>query len=153
MTINPSNISSIAVQAIDACESISTTQLCNMELYKTSHLTSNQVCRDELVNQDFIARAVMQGWKTIERRGYVCPLWETLHRIDDLIFCTSSVITRLVMLYTVHRMLLVSRLKFWVQICLITYRICSAVRKRSPSRNCPLGIDLGNLYLGHPSPT
>jgi hypothetical protein len=112
MVTNPSNISSIAVQTIDACESIRTTQLCNMELSKASHLTSNQVCRDELVNQDFIARAVMQGWKTIKRGGYFCPLWETLHRIDDLIFCTSSIITRLVMLYTVHRMLLVSRLKF-----------------------------------------
>jgi hypothetical protein len=113
MVTNPSNTSSIAVQTIDACESIRTTQLCNMELSKVRHLTSNQVCQDELVNQDFIARAVIQGWKTIERRGYFCPLWETLHRIDDLIFCTSSTITRLVMLYTVHRMLLVSRLKFW----------------------------------------
>jgi hypothetical protein len=153
MVTNPSNIFPIAVQTIDACESISTTQLCNMELIKASHLTSNQVCRDELVNQDFIARAVMQGWKTIERRGYSCPLWETLHRIDDLIFCTSSIITRLVMLYTVHRMLLVSRLKLWGHIWLITYHICSVVRKRSPSRNYPLGIDLGNLYLGHLSPT
>jgi hypothetical protein len=43
-------------------------------------------------------------------------LWEMLHRIDDLIFCTSSNITRLAMLHTVHRMLLVSRLKFWEHI-------------------------------------
>jgi hypothetical protein len=57
------------------------------------------------------------------------------------------------MLYTVHRMLLVSRLKFWEHIWLITYHICSVVQKRSPSRNYPLGIDLGNLYLDHPSPT
>ena len=109
----PSTISSMAVQTIGACESISTTQLCNMELSKTGHLTSNQVCQDELVNQDFIIRAVLQGWDTIEGRGCICPLWEMLHRIDDLIFCTSSNITRLVMLYTVHRMLLVGRLKFW----------------------------------------
>jgi hypothetical protein len=107
MVIDPSTISSIG-----ACESMSTTQLCNMELSKVSHLTSNRVCRDELVNQDFIIRAVLQGWETIDRRGCFCPLWEILHHIDDLIFCTSSSITRLVMLYTVHRMLLVSRLKF-----------------------------------------
>lgn len=112
MVTDPSIISSIAVQTIGACESISTTQLCNMELSKASHLTSNQVCRDELVNQDFIIRAVLQGWETIGPRGCSCPLWEMLHRIDDLIFCTSSSITRLVMLYTVHRMLLVGRLKF-----------------------------------------
>lgn len=116
MVTDPSTISSTAVHTVGACESISTTQLCNMELSKAGHLTSNQVCRDELVNQDFIIRAVLQGWDTIERRGYICPLWEMLHRIDDLIFCTSSNITRLAMLHTVHRMLLVSRLKFWEHI-------------------------------------
>jgi hypothetical protein len=116
MGTNPSTVSPLVAQTIDACETISTTQLCNMELSKTTHLTSNQVCRDELVNQDFIIRAVLEGWRTIESRGGFCPLWETLHRIDDLIFCTSSNITRLAMLYTVHRMLLVSRLKFWENI-------------------------------------
>ncbi|KIM96677.1 hypothetical protein OIDMADRAFT_58251 [Oidiodendron maius Zn] len=106
MVADSPTVSTLPVQSIAANGGISTTQLCNMELSKASQLTSNQVCRDELVNQDSIIRAILQGWETIEGRGYVCPLWETLHRIDDLIFCRCSNITRLVMLYTVHRMLL-----------------------------------------------
>jgi hypothetical protein len=149
----PSTISSVAFQTTDQCESISTTQHCNMELSKVSHLTSNQVCRDELVNQDFIIRAVLQGWETVECRGRFCPLWEMLHRIDDLIFCTSSNITRLVMLYTVHRMLLVSRLNFWEHIRPITHRIYSVMRKRRHLKNYRPGIDLGKFCRGHPSPT
>ena len=112
MVADSPTISTLPAQTIAACGGIRTTQLCNMELSKVSHLTGNQVCRDELVNQDSIIRAILQGWETIEGRGYVCPLWETLHRIDDLIFCRCSNITRLVMLYTVHRMLLVSSGKF-----------------------------------------
>jgi hypothetical protein len=150
MVTDSPTIFTTPVQTIDACGGISTTQLCNMELSKASQLTGNQVCRDELVNQDSIIRAILQGWETIECRGYVCPLWETLHRIDDLIFSTSSNITRLVMLYTVHRMLLVSSGKFWQRIWLISDRFNSVVPKRSPSRTYRLGTGLGNLYLGHP---
>jgi hypothetical protein len=123
MMTNSPTVSTTPVQTIDAFGGISTTQLCNMELSKANQLTGSQVCQDELINQDSIIRAVLQGWETIERRGYVCPLWETLHRIDDLVFCTSSNITRLVMLYTVHRMLLVSSRKFWQHIWLVSDHI------------------------------
>ena len=127
MVADPSAISGTAVQTTAACESTSTTQLCNLELSKVCHLNSNQVCRDEQANQDFLIRAVIQGWETVERRGSLCPLWEVLHHIDNLIFCTSSSITRLVMLNTVHRMLLVSRLKFREYIWLISDYIYSVV--------------------------
>jgi hypothetical protein len=140
--------SATAVQTTAARESTSTTQLCNLELSKACRLNSNQVCRDEQTNQDFLIRAVIHGWETVERRGSFCPLWEVLHRIDNLVFCTSSSITRLVMLNTVHRMLLVSRLKFGEHIWLISDYVYSVVSKRSRSRNYRLGIDLGNFISG-----
>jgi hypothetical protein len=127
MVADLSAIPGSAVETTAARKSTSTTQLCNLELSKVCHLNRNQVCRDEQANQDFLIRAVIQGWETVERRGSFCPLWELLHRIDDLIFCTSSNITRLVMLNTVHRMLLVSRLKFWERIWLISDYIYSVV--------------------------
>jgi hypothetical protein len=98
----------VPIQPVIERDSTSTTRLCNIELLKATQLTANQVCRDERANQDAIIRAILEGWEAVERRDYVCPLWKTLHRIDDLIFCRSSTMTRLVMLYTIHRMLLVS---------------------------------------------
>lgn len=95
-------------QSTGAQQDRKTTQLCNLELSVTAELNSKQVCIDELINQDSLIRGVLQGWKTLGRGGYICPLWSVLRRIDDLLFCTSSIMTRLVMLHTIHLMLLVS---------------------------------------------
>lgn len=106
-------ISVSPVQSVIQLDSISTTRLCNMELHKANRLNANRVCVDELTNQEAIVTAVLQGWEAVEGRSYVCPLWSTLHRIDDILFCRSNTMTRLVMLYTIHRMLLVSRQILW----------------------------------------
>ncbi|OBT53215.1 hypothetical protein VE04_05940 [Pseudogymnoascus sp. 24MN13] len=87
-------------------ESRKITASCNVELSKVLYLHRRDVILQEQANEDFLIRAILQGWETVECQHTICPLRRTLRRIDDLIFRDTSDITRLVMLATIYKMLI-----------------------------------------------
>lgn len=89
-----------------------TTASCNFELSKVLYLHRREVILQEEANEDFLIRAILHGWETVDCLHTTCPLRRTLRRIDDLIFRDTSVITRLVMLATIYKMLIVSNTYF-----------------------------------------
>lgn len=94
---------------IQSYESRKTTASCNSELGKILYVNRREVVLHEQANEDFLIRAILHGWETVECQCTICPLRRTLRRIDDLIFCNSSDITRLVMLATIYKMLIVRK--------------------------------------------
>lgn len=90
-------------------ESRITTASCNSELGKVPYLHRKEVILQEQANEDFLIRAILHGWENVECQHTRCPLRQTLRRIDDLIFRDTSDITRLVMLATIYKMLIVSK--------------------------------------------
>jgi hypothetical protein len=90
-------------------ESRKITASCNVELSKVLYLHRRDVILQEQANEDFLIRAILHGWETVECQHTICPLRRTLRRIDDLIFRDTSDITRLVMLATIYKMLIVSK--------------------------------------------
>ncbi|OBT66044.1 hypothetical protein VE03_03262 [Pseudogymnoascus sp. 23342-1-I1] len=91
---------------IQSYESRKTTASCNLELSKVFYMQRREVILQEQANEDFLIRAILHGWETVECQHTICPLRRTLHRIDDLLFRDSSDITRLVMLATIYKMLI-----------------------------------------------
>lgn len=91
-------------------ESRKTTASCNSELSKVLYLHRKEVILQEQANEDFLIRAILHGWENVECQHTICPLRRTLRRIDDLIFRDTSDITRLVMLATIYKMLIVSKI-------------------------------------------
>ncbi|KAL5351641.1 hypothetical protein ACLOAV_003501 [Pseudogymnoascus australis] len=87
-------------------DSRKTTASCNSELSKILYVHRREVILHEQANEDFLIRAILYGWETVECQHTICPLRRTLRRIDDLIFRDSSDITRLVMLATIYKMLI-----------------------------------------------
>lgn len=67
-----------------------------------------EICVDDQINQNALICAITEGWDALGSHGKVCPLWRLLQRCDDLIFRRASHITRLVMLWMIHQMSLVS---------------------------------------------
>lgn len=72
-----------------------------------SGLSVLDICSDDKLNQDAMIRGVLEGWHFIEDRAYSCPLWKIISRIDERIFIHGGVLTRLTMLSTIFKMLVV----------------------------------------------
>ncbi|OBT70899.1 hypothetical protein VF21_10012 [Pseudogymnoascus sp. 05NY08] len=87
-------------------ESRKITASCNLELSKVPYLHRRDVILQEQANEDFLIRAILHGWETVECQHTICPLRRTLRRIDNLIFRDTSDMTRLVMLATIYKMLI-----------------------------------------------
>lgn len=129
-------------------ESTNITASCNTELDKVRYLHMSEVILEESANQDFLVRVIFHGWENVERHRTLCPLWRMLRRIDDLVFCNSSDITRLVMMSTIHKMLLVSKLNFLGRIIhRLTKGMNSVESRRIHIKNCRHGTDLGIVAL------
>lgn len=101
-----SNTNTTTIQSYDSRK---TTASCNSELSKILYVHRREVILHEQANEDFLIRAILYGWETVECQHTICPLRRTLRRIDDLIFRDSSDITRLVMLATIYKMLIVRK--------------------------------------------
>lgn len=76
-------------------------------LGQCSGLSMVDICSDDKLNQDAMIRGVLEGWHFIDDRAYSCPLWKIISRIDERIFIQSGVLTRLTMLSTILKMLVV----------------------------------------------
>lgn len=85
------------------------TATCNSELSKVLFLHRRDVILQEQANEDFLIRVILHGWENMECQHTICPLRRTLRQIDDLIFRDTSDMTRLVMLATIYKMLIVSK--------------------------------------------
>lgn len=72
-----------------------------------SGLSALDICSDDKLNQDAMIRGVLEGWHFIGDRAYSCPLWKIISRIDERIFIRGGVLTRLTMLSTILKMLVV----------------------------------------------
>lgn len=76
-------------------------------LGKSLGLSILEICCNDELNQDAIIRGVLEGWHFLEQRTYSCPLWKVISHIDERVFIHSGVLTRLTMLSTIFRMLVV----------------------------------------------
>jgi hypothetical protein len=76
-------------------------------LSKTLGFNTLDICSSEELNQDAVIRGVLEGWHSVESRTYTCPLWKIIGQIDERIFIHGGILTRLTMLSTILKMLVV----------------------------------------------
>jgi hypothetical protein len=76
-------------------------------LGKTLGFSTLDICSSEKLNQDAVIRGVLEGWHSVESRSYSCPLWKIISQIDERIFIHGGIMTRLTMLSTILKMLVV----------------------------------------------
>jgi hypothetical protein len=76
-------------------------------LSKTLGFNTLNICSSEELNQDAVIRGVLEGWHSVESRTYTCPLWKIIGQIDERIFIHGGILTRLTMLSTILKMLVV----------------------------------------------
>lgn len=76
-------------------------------LAQLSGLSILDICSDDKLNEDAMIRGVLEGWHFLEDRAYSCPLWKIISQIDERIFIQGGVLTRLTMLSTILKMLVV----------------------------------------------
>lgn len=93
--------------SLQASDSYAILEFSEKVLRKPSQLSILDICSDAQLNQDAIIRGVLEGWHFMEDRAYSCPLWKIISQIDELIFMQSGVLTRLAMLSTILKMLMV----------------------------------------------
>ncbi|GKZ27784.1 hypothetical protein AbraIFM66951_005247 [Aspergillus brasiliensis] len=73
----------------------------------TLGFTTLDICTSEELNQDAVIRGVLEGWHSVESRTYSCPLWKIIRQVDEQVFIHGGILTRLTMLSTILKMLVV----------------------------------------------
>lgn len=93
--------------SLQASDSYTILEFSDKVLREPSQCSILDICSDAQLNQDAIVRGVLEGWHFMENRAYSCPLWKIISQIDELIFMQSGILTRLAMLSTILKMLMV----------------------------------------------
>jgi hypothetical protein len=70
---------------------------------------TRQVRKENEINEDFLIRAVFEGWQSVFRFEYgrTCPLWSILCRVDSVLYQNCCVALRLAHLRAIYRMFMV----------------------------------------------